>query len=264
MIRMMRADAYRVIQDKALYIALSILIAVVALVAFVFQSVPDVLLMFLWVLDGDALSTGFTDGAAAAQMALFLIPGLTFLFLPLFRAVTIGSQDGVMKNEISAGFSRIQLYLSKWLLSSLLSMVYVLIFFALTVLSTATISGFGDWNNGMFAGILRALGMQLLFVMGFNSIGVFLSFLFKKAYVVVEVYLFALLMPVFISILFGLVDSPAGDLLRFLCLTTQATTLAPISGVQQADIVTGLLVGLAFIVILNAIGVFRFKKAEIK
>ena len=264
MIRMMCADAYRVFRDKAIYIALAILVAAVALMTFVFQSVPDVLQMFTFALGDEARATGFADGATAAQMALFLIPGLAFLFLPLFRAVTIGFQDGVKKNEISAGFSRTQLYLSKWLLSSILSMVYVLIFFALTVLFTTMISGFGDWSGGLFAAILRTLGMQMLFVMGFNSIGVFLSFLFKKAYVVVEVYLFALLIPVFFSILFGLVDSPAGNLLRLLCLTSQATALAPISGVQQADIATGLLVGLAFIVIPNAIGIFRFKTAEIK
>ena len=264
MIRMMRADAYRVLRDKFLYIALAVLVAVVILMTFVFQSVPGFLQMFTFALGDETRAAGFADGAAAAQMALFLIPALSFIFLPLFRAVTIGFQDGVMKNEISAGMNRTRIYLSKWALSSALSMVYVLIFFATIVLFTSIISGFGKWGDGVFMSVLQSLGVLMLFVMAFNSVGVFFSFLFKKAFVVVEVYWFFLLAPVLLVSLFGFVESPLGNTILLFCLTSNATRFAQMSAMAQADMITGLVACLAFIVIPIVLGIFRFKKAEIK
>ena len=264
MIRIIRADIYRVLRDKALYIALAIVLSMVTLFTFVFQSVPEIFSIFILTFDDDAMVTNFADGATAAQMALSLIPALFVIFLPLFRAVTIGYQQGILKNEISAGFSRTQLYLSKWILSSILSMIYALIFFTLTVLFATLLSDFGDWSNGFLVSILQSLGVMMLFVVAFTSVGVFLSFLFKTAYVVVEVYLFALLVPLLLAAILGLSGSPIGDAIIFFCLSTQATRFANISGMAQADIITGLAVCLAFIVIPTVVGIFRFRKVEIK
>ena len=112
--------------------------------------------------------------------------------------------------------------------------------------------------------VLQSLGVLMLFVMAFNSLGVFLSFLFRTAYVVVEFYLGIIVAPLFFIGILGLAATPAGDMISFLCLTTHATRFAHMPGMYPADIVTGLAVCLAFIVIPTAIGIYRFKKAEIK
>ena len=267
MLNLMRADMYRILRGKGIYITFAIMIAVAVLTIFVFRSSMQTGVV---VAPEDAeyfnpfLQQEVITGADAAVMALSSMDFHVFLFLPLFIFIAMSPfSSAAVKNELTIGISRVKFYLSKWILASALGVVMMLVFLALAILFGIIDSGVGDWGNGFVTNVLQSLGMQVLFALAMNSVGIFFCFVIRKAGATEGVYIAFALVP---QMVFGLISIAYPEVIRVLefDLPSQFGLFAQVANNSTGEIARGLAIGAAYLIIPAIAGIAIFKKAEIK
>lgn len=144
-------------------------------------SIIQVLLMYaLQKLSGTGFLLGVTfigcSGSdflrtAAAYME---IPIIFPIFISLF--VCVDFNTGTIKNVLSRGFTRSDVFFGKLaVISSAILIYYAAALFVSVLLGTA-IFGFGEFELVYFV----SMGIQILCILGFASMNAFISFMFRK------------------------------------------------------------------------------------
>jgi len=259
MLNMMRADMYRIFRGKGIYITFAIMLAFAILTVFVFRS---------------AMQVGFVEeipetlevmtGAYAVQLALDSMDVLMFMFLPLIIILAVSPfSSNAVKNELTIGISRVQFYFSKFALSTVLSVVLMALYIGISVVLATTIDGFGNWGNGFFTNILKLFGMQVLFALALNSVGMFFAFVTRNTGAAVGIYLAIMLAP---QLIIGLLGMAFPRVMTFMYydLASQFGIFAQVSRLSGMEISRGIAVGLGYLLIPVIGGIMLFKKAEIK
>ncbi|MCL1787028.1 MAG: ABC transporter permease [Defluviitaleaceae bacterium] len=262
MMRLMRADMYRVLRGKAIYITFAVMIANAILTVFVLRTAA----IQIGVIDDPNMfeAAEYLSGSVAAQMALDAMNILPYLFLPLIIGVAMASfSSDAVKNELSTGISRAKFYLSKWTLSSILCVAMMALHMVLFVVFATINDGLGHWGDGFVSGILQAFAAQTLMALAFNSIGMFLCFVTRRTAAVTGLYLAFILVPQMIVALLSIAFPGAMDYF-FYDLGAQFNIFAQMATLSNGEIARGLAVGLGYLVIPLLAGVALFKKAEIK
>ena len=260
MINMMRADLYRIFRSKAIYITFVVMVVILFLQINAHQTGTNIGINFT--MGEDFYLESVATGAVAAQVILQSMGDMIFILLPLILAVSMAVfSSGTIKNDLSMGTSRVRLYLSKWVLSAAVCATYIVLYISIAVIFATVSNGLGYWGNGLLANVLRIFGMQMLFVLAFSSVGVFLCFVTKKSAIVIASYIaFALLPPMIAALLHGIIPSVMEAYVNY-DLWLQFTIF---SQVADANIFRGLAVGLAYLIVPTVGGIMLFKKAEIK
>jgi len=260
MINMMRADLYRIFRGKAIYVTFIVMIVIMFLQIQAHQTGTNIGINFT--MGEDFYLQPIATGAVAAQVILQSMGDMVFVLLPLILAVSMAVfSSGTIKNDLSMGISRVRLYLSKWVLSAIVCATYIILYISTAIIFSSLSNGPGYWGNGLLTNVIKIFGMQMLFVLAFSSVGIFLCFVAKKSAIVIAVYIaFALLPPMIAALLHGIVPS-AMEIYVTYDLWLQFTIF---SQVVDADIARGLAVGLVYLIIPTIGGIILFKKAEIK
>ena len=268
MIRLMRADLYRIFRGKAIYITFAVIAIVIALTVYVMRSS-----MVVGMQPGE-LGEDFEnmlpvihetmDGAIAAGMAINSMNNMIYFFLALIIGVGMAAfSSGAVRNEISVGISRTKFYLTKLALSSIICIAFVLAYFVLHVFMAATVGGLGEWGNGFFTDALIALGAQMFFTVAMCSVGIFLCFVTRRTAAVNGLYLAFVLVPLLVVSLLMLRFPSAGEYFNY-DLGNQFYIFANTVRLSGREIARGVAVGLAYILVPTIGGIALFKKAEIK
>jgi len=187
-----------------------------------------------------------------------------FLFLPLIIFVAMSPfSSAAVKNELTIGISRVKFYLSKWILASALGIAMMVLYLCLAIVFGIIDSGVGDWSGGFVANILQSFGMQVLFALAMNSVGIFFCFVIRKAGAAEGVYIAFALVP---QMVFGLISIAYSEAIRVLefDLASQFGIYAQTAALSSTAIARGLAVGAAYLIIPAVAGIAIFKKAEIK
>ena len=259
MLNMMRADMYRILRGKGIYITFAIMLAFSILTVYVLRS---------------AMQVGFVEhihetldvmtGAYAASMILNSMDVLMFFFLPLIVILAVSPfSSSAVKNELTIGLSRVKFYFSKFILSSILSVIFMALYLGISVILATTVDGFGYWGNGLITDVVQSFGMQILFALALNSVGMFFSFITRNTGAAVGIYLAIILAPQLIIGLLGMAFPEVMELMYY-DLASQFGIFAQVSRLSATEIARGIAVGLGYLLIPIIGGVVLFRKAEIK
>jgi ABC-2 type transport system permease protein len=268
MMNIIRADLYRITRGKALFITFGIVIALaVAFVLALHFSDSEVPVMDASIIAtiGDAyagqLYHSFNGAGTAA--GLFSLSSLLIMFIiPIFNVVAAHVfQEGAAKNEVTWGFSRSKIYLTRLLIVSILCVLLLFAFVGTGTILATILAGFGDM--AALPGLLASFAAQSFMFIAAGATGIFLVFTIKGSFVVVEIFgglMFGLSFLTMILSFSGLDTS----VILYADVMTSIGVLANASQLETSRLLIALGVGAAFLLIPTAIGLAMFRKAEIK
>jgi len=281
MMNIMRADMYRLLRGKTVYIMLAIMLVLVGFTVFVFRAAPQTGMIVISSeesIDDEALgglgeilnefmigdAAEVMSGAVAAQIALSSMDVLVYFILAVIIIVAMANFScGTIKNDIATGVGRVNLYFSKFLLSFILSVGLMLLYFFMTVAFALMVDGVGYWGNGFVLEVLASFGAQMVLVLAINSFGLFLGFVLRNDSAIGWIYLAILFVPALILHLLSLAVPSALDLLRF-DIITQFEYLSQITNITFAEAVRSFVICAILIFVPTIAGISIFKRAEIK
>jgi len=265
MINILRADMYRILRGKGIYITLAVLLLMNALVVgpgvvggINFGNTHGDL--------GIEAPTLYFDGVNVVTVLYTRMDNIVFFLLPLIIIVA-GAMftDKTVRNDISWGVSRTKLYLSKLALSAVMCVALIVFYMASGMLMAIIVRGFGGpapaghWQN-----LFQTVGAQLFIMLGVTSLGVFMALTFKCTSAVVGVYCAFWFVPIMIiTVLSETIDPGFVRLLDF-DLMFSINRLGFFSQLETRVILTALGVGAFYIVVATVGGIALFKRAEIK
>jgi len=273
MMNIIRADVYRIVRGKALYITLAVLLVycvltVGALHAFqsgainfgfteeALEEVPNLANMF----EGPGVCSVTILNDAAAQME-----NIVFFLLPVIIVVAgaIFSHNTV-KNDLAWGISRTKLYFSKLILNSAICVFMLLVYMGFMVIIAAIIGSFGGpAPAGHWVGLLQIYSAQLVMLLAYVSFGVFLAFTTKRTAAVNGAFIAFIFVPLLLLTIITTINTDLQWLLDFE-MSTNLTRLARLPYLETREIVRALGIG-TFVLAASTIGgVALFKRAEIK
>jgi ABC-2 type transport system permease protein len=262
MTRMIRADLYRVLRGKAIYIIFAFMLVQLALTIFVFQVVPVV----TGPIDEERMTAPeIVSAAVAADLALNSIESLSYYFvIPFIVAVTMATfSSGAVKNELPTGISRMSFYLSKWVLTSVLCIVFMVISFCLSITFAIFVGGVGYWGDGHFANVMASLGMQAFAMLAVNSVATFLCFITRKTAAAVGAYFAVILVPMMTASMLSVAFPRAAEFLYY-DLISQFVWFAQTAALSAMEFTRGTLVILVYLVLPMIAGIAIFRRAEIR
>jgi len=264
---LIRADVYKILRGKALYITLAVLIAMIIMSVTLNAAVITIVNA-----DGIAAPLGIeiygeTDGFVSAVESVFSsMEWLVFLLLSLIMLVSVPIfSNGTVKNDIARGVSRTKLYLSKLIVCGVLCVLMYLAYVGLGILSYVIVNGFGSpVPAGFWLTLIQAMGAQLFILLALTCFGLFLVFTTKRSGMVIGIYIAFLLLPTMFLNLLSLFHADLALTLVNLDMTTSIGRLGFISQLQAREIITILGIGAAYILASTTFGLTSFRKAEIK
>jgi len=269
MINLMKADMYRIVRGKGIYITFAVMLAIIILTVFIMRIAPvagvspEIVIEEFEFADRQ-LATESISGAIAAEMAIGSMNNMIYFFIPLLVLVSMATfSSGAVKNELTVGISRTKFYLSKWLLAVIISLVFMVLFLVLHIIFAAMVDGMGYWADGAIAEMLQAFGLQVLLSIGMVSVGIFFGFLTRRTSAVIGLYLALALVPsLVISILMG--PFPRAIEAFHYDLSGLYFHFANPNLMTNFEIGRGIVVALAYAIVATVAGIVLFKRAEIK
>lgn len=252
MMNLIRADFYRVSKNWVTYlpfVGLFLLHAIFGIGSpLILGNVPV-----------DASGLSYVEHLLNDVSFVFLIAIIPFVF-----CVSVPSfSDGTIKNDISWGMSRTALYISKLLVLVILSVLLYVFFIGSGLLLATIFFGFGDVLPGFWLNLLQAMGAQLFGVLAVCALMLFLSFLFKKPYVLTEILAGILLVPMVIDLIARLFGADLSWVLYF-DLPSTIQNFGSLGLLDSRMVFIGLGVTATWFFTSLLAGITLLKKAEIK
>lgn len=257
MSNLLKYDFYKLIRSKSFYIC-----AVISLLI----SGSSVYLL-AW----DYNRTGYNMFKPYDSL-MGISDGLAFSALPLIIAVAIFIPSdfsfGTIKNMICSGASRVNIYLSKLVVSYAIVISYMLINMVCCGIVGASMGEVGEYTRDTYLMMLKILGYALLVQLALVSICVMISFLIRKKSIVITVAI--LLNTIIVNFLASIID---------FCVK-RITSMEDFSSIKyfpgsyldvgmnidsmpKNDLITSLIVCGVYIVVCTLIGLIVFKKVDI-
>jgi ABC-type transport system involved in multi-copper enzyme maturation permease subunit len=265
MLNLLRADAYRLLRGKAIYIALAVYLALVVLQVLT-GSEGTVGIEVSYGEDGVQPSEGISALALTASSAPLVVmaefQALIFVALvPIFVVAGADVGSGTLQNSMAAGFSRAKLYLSKFILNFVCIELFYAVSLLVGALIGAIVGGAGDAPEGFALSCLRVFGTQSLMALAVASVGTAIVFITRKGAAISAVYL-TLFMGMTIALL-SIGEATSLELIAydFLANASLATSIDQLPAEQVAKMFSVIAVYLALSMTL---GLTVFRKAEVR
>ncbi|MCL1964887.1 MAG: ABC transporter permease [Firmicutes bacterium] len=264
MMNIIRADVYRIVRGKAIYITFTVLLALSLLEVFTFNGRGVSFGINTDVIDMTMGGQMNLDGVLAARLLLTTMDNLIYFILPLFIAVAMSMfSSGAIKNELASGIPRVRLYAAKWILSAILCVLLMLTYVACGAFAATVTRGLGRWSGAALRSILTSCGAQMVLMLAFNSIGILLAFATRHSAAVNGAYIAFALVPTMVIALFSNRYISFEKYYNYdlsLCMKL----FSYVDKLPGTDIIRGLCIGTAYILVTTVLGITLFKRAEIK
>jgi ABC-2 type transport system permease protein len=166
------------------------------------------------VVNGEQIITELPDGISYG-MSTFA-NGNAIIILSVFIAiyVTADYAHGTMKNVISKGFSKVQVYFSKVISMVVASFIIILSTVVVAVVSASIVSGsFGEFSAENIAIIFKNMGIELLLNTALASVYVMIGMVIKNLGGTIAVNIFGVSM--FGPLLFQLAEFAVHGKIKF-------------------------------------------------
>ncbi|MCL2003704.1 MAG: ABC transporter permease [Oscillospiraceae bacterium] len=264
--KFIRADIYRIVRGKALYITFVLLLALnVLTVAIEQQGTVGAGMYELDEAYGHNPAHTRFDGIHIVPVLYESMDNTAYYLLPLFiLAAAPMFSHGTVKNTLSCGTARTKLYLSKLILTSGLTVAMMLFYLASGVLVATIFHGYGGTSpDGYWLHVLKICSAQLLLLLALNCVGTFLVFAFRRTAIVNGVYIAFCLVPAVVIMALTNVSEGFVRIYDF-DLLGNIRKFGFIDALTAADILKGFATGAFYIIAPTIAGIALFKKAEIK
>ena len=283
MTNLIRADLYRILRGKGIYITftlaavLSFIVTIVMYLLFSFSrqalEAPEVsaamsdvgmVEIFLNFSGWDMVSMLFSS---SSSMLYFLIPIVFFAAASQF-------DYGTIKNAVARGVNRTNIYISAMILTGIFVLALFLVYILSGLAFVAMIIGLDDPPMENVLGTLFSVfGFQFLILLAASFVGVFFAFLFRRGVsAVIALVVFYLVT----NFAFGIIGNVFPDF-RWLLNFEMGTALNRIGSIgvtpsnimselamTNADYIMVLCAVVFYSVVSTVIGLILFRKAEIK
>jgi ABC-2 type transport system permease protein len=257
MTNILKADFYRLLHGKGIYITTALLIFVI------FIAAMGESLLGINTGDGDVFAslTGATAPfwimSAPDTLRSFLLPFIIFIAAADFTSMTV-------KNTLSSGEPRTKFYLSKLILSCLFSFFMVLITVVLSTVFATIGSGFGgEFNWDFVSRLLQMFGAQVFMYISLTCVCVFFVFATKNAAAVIGAFLAFCFVPTMVIAILAAGNESLAFLFNF-DMAMNMSRLSSIETMEAADIARAFALGGVYIVSSTLGGIMLFKKSEVK
>lgn len=259
--RLLKSDFYRLFKSKSYYICTAVALFLMALNIFLTDYIVKTAgkenPMYSTFPYKDGISFGisiFTD------TNLLMI---TSIFIAIY--ITAEFSHGTMKNAVSKGFNKFQIYFSKLITMTVATFLAFVVNFIGAVISCTIITGtVGDLTGEYVAYIFRTIGIELLLSVALTSVLVMIAMVFRNlggaiAVNIIGVFSFGTLIFTALEFLFdGKIKFTDFSLMKN--IQFYAINQSP----AGSDYLRSVIVGLVFLAITCAFGNFVFKKADVK
>ncbi|MBH1940663.1 ABC transporter permease [Mobilitalea sibirica] len=256
MLRLLRSDFYRLFRSKSLYICA--LVAGLLMIGSAY--------MVKW---GSRVSEeivfSYKDGLSYGLMAFN--GGDVHLFMAIFISIFVTAEFtyGTMKNTVSKGFSKIMIYLSKFITACVASYFLILVMFVAGLVSGTLITGeVGSFTGSFALHALRMVGIELLLHAALSSILVMVAMIIRNGGGTMAVNIIAIVTvgPVIYQLLELFFDHRI-EFTKY-SLRNNVMLYNAIMAPPMEDILRSILVGICFLVVTLAIGILAFKNSDVK
>jgi hypothetical protein len=261
MSKLLRSDFYRLFKSKSFYICsviafgLFILNLCIAYWASKLATGSEEIYANMLPKDGISFAlSAFANGNV--QMILAIITGIY---------ITADFAHGTMKNVVSKGFSRIQIYLSK--LITMIAAVFIIIAatFIVGAIGATIISGkFGDLSADSVKNIVSVVGIEILLNTALTSLLVFVGMLFRNLGGTIAFNILGVLS--FGPLIFSLLEILVKNKIKFTEFSLSNNIMLYIAdkSVTGSDYLRSAIVALVFFAISTGLGIFAFQKTDVK
>ena len=266
MYRIIKADMYRILRGKALYITLAFFVLNIFVNTMLGGGVIGVQVSTQSEVESEMLEEPAADEVVTGSEMPFRVMRsaheIFYFLLPLLVClVSADLSNGCVKNTLSAGVSRSKLYFAKLILHTLFCIAGLTLSVVLSI-------GFGTLYNGFgsgidFMGILQIFFAQLLYLVAAGSVGIALAFSVKKTARLNASYLAFFLLPQ-VAVMILVMTFPALSNIVYMELGQGIGLLVDIAEFDQALMTRVILIGITYIVGSIALGITIFKKSEVK
>lgn len=256
MLNLLRSDFYRLFRSKSYYICMA--------VAFALSILEIVIVYMMNKTSGNNVSTTAFNGFAFGMSAF--TGGNIPMLLGITTAIYVAADfaHGTMKNVVSKGFSKIHIYLSKLITMIVASFLFLFATMLVATISATIISGkLGEFTGEYVWQVFKILGIELLLYAALTSILLLVSMVVKNLGGVIAINMIYIL--IFDQLFFSLLQLIAKDKILFTkySLLNNITFYAG-EVIEGSDYLRSALVALVILVITIALGLFVFKKSDVK
>ena len=281
MINIIRADIYRIVRGKGLYITLAAFLVMIILQtvgganmnAGVNTDALDMFSIDLANINLEELSSQSFDisdlfspptGREAPFQVMSATSNILYVLLPLLIFVGVADfSSGSARNTLAGGVSRGKYFCSKLILSCAFCVLLLIIYVVFSVIAATVRSGFGGAFNGEFVlDVAKIFLPQLLLCLAGACVGNFFVFLFRS-HAVTGVFIAFMLVPSILLLVLSFISSRFERLYEYE-LTASIGALTQIGTMSSGEITKTLLVGAGYIILAIAGGLAVFKRAEVK
>ncbi len=263
MLNIIRADIYRLIRGKCIYITFIFFLVFISLQT----ALPGEITIGV---STDELKEAINiPGKINGQLAPFTIMSFSeniifFMLAIIFVLTATDFSSGAVKNILSNGVSRIKLYASKLILASLFCIIMFTGGIITSVMVATIMNGFGGTITGEYLfHVWQPFALQLLILIASVSVGMAIIFITKKGSALNALYIAFFLVPTMIILLLMNIAPILENLMKY-DLIINLKILPNIAAMANADIIRALLVGIVYITASTGLGMMIFKKSEIK
>jgi ABC-2 type transport system permease protein len=262
--KLLRSDFYRLFKSKSFYICTAIAMFLVS------GSVFIVDWSYRMMTESDTLSIAmefpYTDGLSYGLM--MFASGDVHLFMAILIAIFVTAEyaHGTMKNAVSKGFSRYQIYLSKVI--TMTTAIYIMIFmmFIIGTISVMIITGkFGTLTGTYVGQIFAMIGVEFLLHSALAALFVMIANTVRNNGGAISINI-VIALPIVGPLLYQALELIFRNKVSFseyglrYNISLFVQNIAPIG----EDMLRAVIVGAAFLVVTTAIGIFAFKNMDVK
>jgi len=253
---LLKSDFYRLFKSKSYYICMLVAAALIIVGLVISNALSKQDVAYATLLNKDGMSYGlktFGDGNVIMIMSIFI---------SIF--VTAEFSQGTMKNVVSKGFSKVQVYLSKLVTMTVATYIAFLVAFIVSVVGGSIITGkFGDFT-GAFVGIaMKTIGIELLLTLAMTAVFVMIAMVFKNLGGVIAINIIGVF--TFLNLIFSALQYLVDNKIKFTEFSLSYNmSLYGVDQVAGSIFLRSTIVGLVFLAVFTALGLWLFKKADVK
>ena len=255
---LLKFESRKLFHAKILYICIIIVIAVLLLFMGV-QKLTDVLMEEISGAESDLFLIG-TGNSGLSWMLSSLTPYVVMVF-GVFTAVYVCGDfgNGTIKNIFSRGYSRTEVYFSKYLIS-----LFVQLGFGLVAMLVGFLGGTLMWRigGGWSAKVILLVLIQLVGIAAYNALFCFFAALLKK---MAPTMILAIATPFAFSLILSLLDLliesrrfNISDYWISGCISSASSI-----GAREGDMIRGFVIALVYIGIFTVCGWLLARKREV-
>lgn len=261
MTNLLRSEFFRLFKSKSFYICAAVAIVLVSTNIFLLDWANSVVgeanEMYLPVPYLDGISFGlsaFTNGNVETIMAI-----ITGIF------VTAEFSHGTMKNVVSKGYSKFNIYFSKVIVMIAATFMIILATFIISTITGTIVTGtVGNFTATYVGQILKIIGVELLLNAALTSVLVLVAMTLRNLGGVIAVDIIGVLTmgPIMFVVLENLIKSKI--LIANYSLLNNIAHYYNNFSAKGSDYLRSIIVAIVFFALSSGLGYYAFKKSDIK